>query len=116
MEIREQRRKCSAQQPLKPASRSARQAFAFRNRDHLVRLYIGEFIDNSAGPVYLEISLCGRFQAEVNAQVALRDVTPPAAHFVHLPVLALGCAVNTRADTRSVRLGSARLHLEPVVL
>ena len=74
-------------------------SLAFDDCEDLVRFHARDLVYLAAGPVDFYIRLRRFVQAEVDAQVALRDITAAAAHFVHLRVLAFRLAEDARAYT-----------------
>src|SRR4051812_14191731 len=53
---------------------------------------------------------------EMEPQVALRDVAPAAANFIHLPVAAVGCTKYPGTDARPIALDTDCLDLDPMIL
>src|SRR5690242_8173426 len=84
--------------------------------DHLaVRRNSAYAVHGAAGPSYRNpVHARGGAKAEVQAEVALREVTASAPHFVDLPQAA-GFQLHARADAIAIRFGPDELDADPVV-
>src|SRR5260370_25730021 len=95
-------------------------AFAFVHVNELIGLHVLPRIDLPAGPANLQRLDLIRFpQAEVNAQVVLRDIAAAATDFIDLLVGLwligrMRNAAQARADAAAIGFRADRAHLDPV--
>src|SRR5712671_2555009 len=96
-------------------------AFTFFNVNQLVGLHIFQRVDLSCWPANFQNLRLVRFaQAEVNAQVVLRDVAAAAANLVNLLmrlrfIRRTAKAAQPRSNTAAIRFRSDSAHLDPMV-
>src|SRR5215471_9497569 len=100
----------------------AEDTFAFLDVDHLIGLDVFESVDGAARPLdFEEIDFFGFADAEVHAQIALREIAATAPHFIDLRMrLAfpgnLRHATQASANAAAIGFCADGAHLDPVVL
>src|SRR5882672_12336943 len=96
-------------------------AFAFLDEDHLVRLDVFQRFDEAAGPADFEQLHLVRFaDAEMDAQIILREISAAAAYFVDLRMQTLLArkmrdALDARADPAAIGFRADGFDFDPIV-
>src|SRR6266403_4446874 len=99
----------------------ANDAFAFFDEDDLIGLDVFEGFDEAAGPAdFEELDGFGFADAEMDAQIILREIAATAAHFVDLRMQTLlagpmSDAFDARADAAAIGFRADGLDFDPVV-
>src|ERR1051325_8068427 len=87
----------------------------FLYNNHAIRRSL-QPANGAAWPVNIDRSFGRGSEAEVHAQVALRNVAPSAADFVGLTATVGRRAVDACPDSGAIRFRAGGLDLDPVVL
>src|SRR6266404_121752 len=96
-------------------------AFAFFDEDHLIRLDVFQRFDEAAGPAdFEEFDVFSFANAEMDAQIILREISAAAPHFVDLRMQTLLArkmrdAFDACADAAAIRLRADGFDLDPIV-
>src|SRR5689334_12567917 len=91
------------------------EALPFLDGQDFVDARVRDLVNRAARPAdFDEVNLRALLKAEVEAQVALRDVAAAAAHLVHLCEVA-GDDFNTRADAVTIAFDADCLNQHRVV-
>ena len=70
---------------------------AFLNDVEMIRSEIGQLVGSAGGPANFDVGFCGVVEAEVDAEVVLREVAAAAANLVDLDE-GLGVGDGLRGD------------------
>src|SRR6202790_4599611 len=101
--------------------RGANNSFALLHHDQLVGLHVFQRVHAAARPANFEqLNLLRFSNAEVHAQVILRNVAAAAAHLINLLMRLrfpgqVGHAAQTRANSAAIRFCANGFYLQPII-